>query len=333
MVLFRDFIVAALAGKRSILPGFGLTMGYTMFYVSLIVIIPLIGLFVKSATMSWGEIHTAITDRAVVSSLKLSFGLSFLAAVINLVLGFITAWTLVRYKFPGKGLVDGLIDLPFALPTAVSGITLASLYVSDGWLGKPWTWVVVHFNPMWHGLASGVNWVLGHVGISAALAWLGLPDGMANDLPEQIAYGRFGMLMALIFIGMPFIVRTLQPALEDLDPEVVEAAESLGASRWQTFRKVVLPALMPAVLTGFSLSFARAVGEYGSVIFISSNIPNETQITAHLIVQKLSTTKDGMFDYAGATVLGVVMLVFSFVILAGVNGLQWWNARRTGVTA
>jgi sulfate transport system permease protein len=301
--------------------------------VSLLVVIPLAGLFFKSASLSWAELRAAATDRNVIASLKLSFGLSLVAACINVVFGFITAWTLVRYKFPGRRLVDGLVDLPFALPTAVSGITLATLYVKDGWLGKPWAWFYEHANPAWHAMAGGVNWALGKVGISSLLAWAGLPDGVAADLPEQIAYGKFGMLIALIFIGMPFIVRTLQPALEDLDPEIEEAATSLGASRFQAFRRVVLPALLPAILTGFALSFARAVGEYGSVIFISSNIPGETQITAHLIVQKLSVSKNDQFDYAGATFLGVIMLLLSFAALATVNAVQWWSARRSGVAA
>jgi sulfate transport system permease protein len=300
--------VSTLAAKRrSILPGFGLTMGYTMLYLSLIVIIPLAGLVFKSASMTHQEVIKAITDPDLVSSLKLTFGLSLVAAIINVIFGFITAWTLVRYPFPGRGLVDGLIDLPFALPTAVSGITLATLFASNGWMGN-----------LGGNAADGLNWmatkVIGHDLVNAgAFSWLNL----------DFAYSRKGMLIALIFIGLPFIVRTLQPALEDMDSEVEEAAASLGATRWQSFWRVVLPALLPAVLTGFSLSFARAIGEYGSVIFISSNIPGQTQITAHLIMKKLENS-----DEAGATTLGVVMLIMSFLMLIVVNGIQWWTTRR-----
>ena len=281
--------------RRSVLPGFGLTMGFTTLYVSLIVVIPLMGLFFKSATMSWESIRKAISDPDLIASLKLTFGMSLVAGVINVIFGFITAWSLVRYKFFGKKVLDAVIDLPFALPTAVSGITLATLYARNGWLGKPWEWFAMKVN----GLFS------------------------AEVLPEQVAYSRLGILVALVFIGVPFMVRTLEPALEDLDTESEEAAASLGASRWQAFRKVVVPALMPAIVTGFSLSFARAIGEYGSVIFISANIPGESQITAHLIMKKLENN-----DEAGATTLGIVMLVISFLMLMTVNGLQWWSSRR-----
>ncbi len=292
--------------KRSILPGFGLTMGYTMVYVSLIVIIPLIGLFFKSATMSWADMKDAITDPDLVASLKLTFGAALLAALFNAFFGFIVAWSLVRYTFPGRRFVDGLIDLPFALPTAVSGITLATLYASNGWLGN-----------LGGHVAGGINWLFGIMGRGALLA-----DKSLSWINLNFAYTRVGILIALVFIGVPFVVRTLQPALEELDPEVEEAAASLGASNSQSFFRVVLPALLPALLTGFSLAFARAVGEYGSVIFISSNIPGKTQITAHLIMKKLEND-----DYAGATTLGVVMLVVSFVMLATINGLQWWSTR------
>jgi sulfate/thiosulfate transport system permease protein len=285
--------------RRSILPGFGLTMGYTTLYLSLIVVIPLVGLFIKSSTMSWTEVGKALSDPNLVASLKLTFGLSLAAGLLNVVFGFVTAWTLVRYRFPGHKAVDAIIDLPFALPTAVSGITLATLYSKNGWLGKPWQWAAEQGN--------------------AALGWLHLPA----FLPEQVAYTRLGILVALVFIGVPFMVRTLQPALEDMDPEVEEAAASLGATRRQAFWKVVLPALMPAVATGFALSLARAVGEYGSVIFISNNIPGKTQITAHLIMRKVEN-----YDYAGATTLGVVMLMISFLMLAAINGLQWRASRR-----
>jgi sulfate transport system permease protein len=269
--------------KRSILPGFGLTMGYTMLYLSILVLIPLAGLFIRSATMPWPDLKEALTDPEMISSLKLTFGASFIAAIVNAFFGFIVAWTLVRYKFPGHRFIDGLIDLPFALPTAVSGITLATLYASNGWLGR-------FLEPM---------------GI-------------------KVAYTQIGIVVALIFIGTPFVVRTLQPALEDLDPEVEEAAASLGASKAQTFFRVIFPALLPALLTGFSLSFARAIGEYGSVIFISSNLPGKTQITAHMIMKKLENS-----DYVGATTLGAIMLVVSFALLALINGFQWWSARHS----
>jgi sulfate transport system permease protein len=283
--------------SRSILPGFGLTMGYTTLYLSLIVIIPLAGLFWKSATMSWPQFREAITDPELVASLKLTFGLAFAAACINVVFGFVVAWTLVRYPFPGRRLVDGLIDLPFALPTAVSGITLATLYADNGWLG--------------------------HLGGNLERA-LHLSGGALAFLNFDYAYTRKGMLIAMIFISLPFIVRTLQPALEDLDPEVEEAAASLGASRSQSFVRVIFPAVLPALLTGFSLAFARAIGEYGSVIFISSNKPMETEITAYMIMKQVEN-----YQYAKATTLGLVMLAISFGTLAAINGLQWWSGRRT----
>jgi sulfate transport system permease protein len=269
--------------KRSVLPGFGLSMGYTMLYLSLIVLIPLAGLFFKSATLSWADIRELVTNPALLSSLKLTFGASFLAAMINAFFGFIVAWTLVRYPFPGYKFVDALIDLPFALPTAVSGITLATLYANTGWMGS----------------------------------WL-------EPMGIKIAYARPGVLIAMVFIGIPFVVRTLEPAMQDLDPEVEEAAASLGASRAQAFFRIVLPALLPALMTGFSLAFARAVGEYGSVIFISGRIRGETQITADLIQNELENG-----NYARATTVGVVMLIVSFIMLGTINGLQWWSTRRS----
>ena len=268
--------------QRNILPGFGLTMGYTTLYVSLLVVIPLAGLFFRSATLSWGQIREILTDSNLIASLKLTFGAALVGALINAVFGFIVAWTLIRYPFPGSRIVDGLVDLPFALPTAVSGITLVTLFSSTGWYGR-----------------------------------------LLEPLGIHVAYTALGVYVALTFIGLPFVVRSLQPALEDLDPEVEEAASSLGASRVQTFFKVVVPSLLPALLTGFSLAFARAIGEYGSVIFISSNIPGESQITAHLIMKKLEDTK-----YAEATAIGLVMLLVSFAMLAVINGLQWWMSRR-----
>jgi sulfate/thiosulfate transport system permease protein len=282
--------------RRSILPGFGLTMGFTLTYLSLVVLIPLAGLIVKSASMSRGELWAALSDDKLLFAFKLTVGMSVLAAGINVVFGFITAWTLVRIPFPGRKLVDALIDLPFALPTAVGGITLATLWARDGWIGGPWSWA-----------ARGVN---------------GLAH--ARLLPEQVAYSQLGILVALVFIGVPFVVRTLQPALEDMDPEVEEAAASLGAGRGQAFRRVVVPALRPALLTGFALAFARAMGEYGSVIFISSNLPGYSQVASHLIAAKLEKP---LPDYGGAAMLGVLMLGVSFAVLLAVNGMQWWSRR------
>ncbi len=280
-------------------------MGYTMLYLSLIVIIPLCGLFFKTANMSWVDMKDALSDPDLIASLKLTFGASLIAALINAVFGFIVAWTLVRYHFPGRRLVDGLIDLPFALPTAVSGITLATLYAGNGWLGN-----------LGGHLSDALNFLFHSSFTHTSFSWLNL----------DFAYKRSGILIALIFIGAPFVIRSVQPALEELDSEVEEAAASLGASRMQTFRRVVFPALLPAVLTGFSLSFARAIGEYGSVIFISSNIPGKTQITALLIMKKLEND-----DYSGATMLGVVMLLVSFAMLAAINGIQWWATRKSRI--
>lgn len=270
--------------RHSVLPGFGLTVGYTILYLSLIVLLPLCGLFLKSMTLTWAEFWAIVTDARVLASYRVTFVTSFLAACLNAVFGFVVAWTLVRYEFPGRRIIDGLVDLPFALPTAVSGIVLTAVYSRDGWLGR-------YLEPL---------------GIKAV-------------------YTPLGITIALVFIGLPFIVRMLQPALEDLDPEIEEAAESLGANRFQTFVRVILPTLFPALSTGFALAFARALGEYGSVIFISGNMPMKTEITSLLIVTKLE-----QYDYAGATAIAVVMLVASFVLLLSINGLQWWSARRYG---
>ena len=267
--------------RHSVLPGFRLTLGYTVIYLSLIVLIPLSALFLRTATMGWTEFWKIVLDPRVVASYKLTFGTSLLAALVNAIFGFIVAWTLVRYQFPGKKLIDALVDLPFALPTAVSGIALTAIYAKNGWIG---------------------GW-LEMVGIKAV-------------------YTPLGILIALTFIGLPFVVRTLQPALEELDAETEEAAASLGASRLQTFLRVILPAVLPALLTGFSLSFARALGEYGSVVFISGNMPMKTEITSLLIVSKLE-----QFNYAGATAIAVVMLLASFTIMLFVNGLQWYATR------
>ncbi len=267
-----------------VLPGFGLTLGYTLFYLSIIVLIPLSAVFIKTASLGLAQFWDVVTTPRVLASYRLSFGASLLAAAINAVFGLALAWALVRYSFPGKKLVDALIDLPFALPTAVAGIALTALYAPNGWLGS-------------------------------ALEPLGI----------KVAFTPLGVLVALVFIGLPFVVRTVQPILEDLDTELEEAAASLGARRWQTFRYVTLPILLPALLTGFALAFARAVGEYGSVIFIAGNIPMASEITPLMIITKLE-----QYDYAGATAIAVVMLLFSFVLLLAINGLQAWTEKATG---
>ncbi len=269
---------------RNVLPGFNLSLGYTIFYLSLIVLIPLSAVFITTSTMGWDAFWRTVTNPRVVATYKLSFGLSLIAALINSVFGLLLAWALVRYSFFGKRLVDALVDLPFALPTAVTGITLATLYSKDGWIGM----------------------------------WL-------EPLGFKVAYTPLGILVALVFIGVPFVVRTVQPILEDLDTEFEEAAASLGAHRWQTFRYVVLPVLWPALLTGFALAFARAVGEYGSVIFIAGNIPMVSEITPLMIISKLE-----QYDYTGATAIAAVMLVLSFSLLLLINVLQSWTAKRIG---
>ncbi len=269
---------------RRILPGFGLSLGFTLTYLSLIVLVPLAAVFIKTAGMSLDEFWQAVASPRVIASYKLSFGASLLAAAINAVFGLLLAWALVRYSFPGKKLVDALIDLPFALPTAVAGIALTALYAKNGWLGQ----------------------VLEPLGI-------------------KVAFGPLGVLVALVFIGLPFVVRTVQPILEDFEVEVEEAAASLGANRWDTFARVVFPALLPALMTGFALAFARAVGEYGSVIFIAGNIPMVSEITPLIIITKLE-----QYDYRGATAVASVMLVTSFLLLLTINALQAWTARRTG---
>jgi len=270
--------------QRSILPGFGLALGFTVFYLSLLVLIPLSATFFKASTLGWSTFWHLVTTPRAVASYELSFGASLVAAAINLVFGILVAWVLVRYRFPLKGLFDSLVDLPFALPTAVAGIALTSIYAPTGWLGRPL-------------LAMGIH----------------------------VAYTRLGVVVALTFIGLPFVVRTVQPVLEDLDRELEEAAASLGAGRWQTFARVLLPTILPAALTGFTLAFARAVGEYGSVIFIAGNMPMRTEITPLLIVTKLE-----QYDYAGATAIAVAMLVVSFALLLAINLLQKWHADRSG---
>jgi sulfate transport system permease protein len=267
--------------QRSVLPGFGLTMGFTLFYLSFLVLIPLTGLFFRSATITWPEFYHAVTDPEVVASYKLTFGASLIAAMINAFFGFIVAWVLVRYPFPGRSIVDALVDLPFAMPTAVSGIVLTAIYARNGWIG--------HFLE---------------------------PYGI------DVAYTPLGIMVALTFIGLPFVVRTLQPALEDMDMEIEEASASLGATRLQTFFRVILPATLPALLTGFALAFARALGEYGSVVFISGNIPMKTQIVSLMIITKLE-----QYNYAEAAAIAVVTLIASFLILLFINVLQWWSRR------
>ena len=269
--------------RHSVLPGFGLTMGFTLTYLSLIVLIPLSTLVFKSATLGPPAFWAAVTSSRVVASYKLTFGASLAAATVNAVFGLVVAWVLARYRFPGQRLVDAFVDLPFALPTAVAGIALTALYAENGWLGRP-----------------------------------------LADLGIRVAYTPLGVTVALTFIGLPFVVRTLQPVIEDLNPQVEEAAASLGASRAQTFVRVVLPALLPAWLTGFALAFARAVGEYGSVVFIAGNMPMKTEIAPLLIVTKLE-----QYDYAGATAIALVMLTASFVLLLSINLLQHWCSRRT----
>lgn len=270
--------------KRGILPGFGLAMGYTVTYLSLLVLIPLSTLFAKSAMLGGDVFWRTVTSPRVVAAFQLTFGASALAALINAVFGLLVAWVLVRYPFPGRRVVDAVVDMPFALPTAVAGIALTAVYGPTGWLGEP----------------------LAHLGIRAAFAPL-------------------GVVIALTFIGLPFMVRTLQPVLEGLETDMEEVAMTLGASRWQTLTRVIFPPLLPALMTGFALSFARAVGEYGSVAFISGNMPMKTEIVPLLIMTKLE-----QYDYAGATALAVVMLVISFALLLAINLLQAWTRRRAG---
>ena len=275
------------ASSRRVLPGFGLSLGFTLAYLSLIVLIPLAAVFIKAATMTMADFWAAVSSPRVMASYRLSFGASLIAATINCVFGLMLAWALVRYQFPGKRIVDALVDLPFALPTAVAGIALTAIYAKNGWIGS----------------------FLEPIGI-------------------KVAFAPLGVLVALVFIGLPFVVRTVQPILEDLDVDLEEAAACLGATRWQTFRRIVLPTLLPALMTGFALAFARAVGEYGSVIFIAGNIPMVSEITPLLIITKLE-----QYDYAGATAIASVMLVVSFLLLLAINGLQAWTARRSGRSA
>ena len=270
-----------------VLPGFKLTLGFTIFYLCLIVIIPLSALVFKTLSFSWEEFLSAVTSERVVASYKLTFGASFIAALVNAVFGLLVAWVLVRYDFWGKRVVDALIDLPFALPTAVAGISLTALLASNGWIGQ-----------------------------------------YTEPLGIQLAFNANGVVIALIFIGLPFVVRTVQPVLEDTEKELEEAATCLGATRWQTFSLVVFPSIAPALLTGFAMAFARAIGEYGSVIFIAGNMPLVSEITPLIIIGKLE-----QFDFAGATSVAVVLLFFSFIMLLAINGLQTWQRKLTGATS
>ena len=273
--------MGSFVSKKSVLPGFGPSLGYTVFYLSIIVLIPLSALFFKTATLTWDQFLTAVTATRVVASYRVTFGSALIAAAVNAVFGVLTAWVLVRYPFPGKKLIDALVDLPFALPTAVAGITLASVYSTNGWLGR-------FLEP--HGI--------------------------------KVAFTPLGIMVAMVFIGLPFVVRTVQPVLEELDREVEEAASCLGANRLQTILRVIFPTLLPAILTGFALAFARAVGEYGSIIFIAGNMPMVSEITPLLIITKLE-----QYDYAGATAIATVMLVASFILLLSINLLQKWSRR------
>lgn len=271
----------ALLRRHTVLPGFDLALGFTLLYLGLIVLVPLSAAFLKTFTMTWPAFWDAVTAPRVMASYRLTFGASFAAALLNAVFGLIVCWVLVRYDFPGRRLVDALVDLPFALPTAVAGIALTALYANNGWIGQ----------------------------------WL----------PFKVSFTPVGVFVALTFIGLPFVVRTLQPVLEDLPKEIEEAAAILGASRGQTFVRVILPFVTPALVTGFALAFARALGEYGSVIFIAGNLPMISEITPLLIITKLE-----QYDYAGATAIAVVMLVASFALLLVINGLQAWTRSRQG---
>jgi sulfate/thiosulfate transport system permease protein len=276
-----------MAQAKKVLPGFHLTLGYTLFYLFLIVLIPLSALLFKTFTLTWEQFWAAVASPRVVASYRLTFGSSLFAAAVNVVAGLLVAWVLVRYKFPGKKLVDALVDLPFALPTAVAGISLTALLAGNGWIGQ-------YLEPM---------------GI-------------------QLAFNPNGVVIALIFIGLPFVVRTVQPVLEDAEKELEEAATCLGATRWQTFSKVIFPSIAPALLTGFAMAFARAIGEYGSVIFIAGNVPMVSEITPLIIIGKLE-----QYDYAGATAVASAMLLFAFVLLMVINALQAWQRRRSGASA
>ena len=273
--------------SKQVLPGFGLTLGYTLLYLSIIVLIPLVALLTKTFSLTWVQFWEAVAAPRVLAAYKLTFGASLLAACVNLVFGLLIAWVLVRYQFPGKKIADALVDLPFALPTAVAGISLTAMLAGNGWVGR-----------------------------------------YLEPLGIELAFRPGGVVVALIFIGLPFVVRTVQPVLEDAEKELEEAATSLGASRWQIFTKVILPSITPALLTGFAMAFARAIGEYGSVIFIAGNVPMVSEITPLIIIGKLE-----QYDFAGATAVAVVMLVIAFVMLLVINLLQAWQRRHAGMPA
>lgn len=271
--------------KHSVLPGFKLSFGITLFWLTLIVLLPFLALLLKTSTLGWRHFLDIVSTERVLASLKLSFGASAIASLINLVMGFLLAWVLVRYPFPGKRLIDALVDLPFALPTAVAGIALTTLYAPNGLLGKP----------------------------------------LIELFGQKVAFTPLGVVIALTFIGLPFVVRTVQPVLEDLEAELEEAATCLGANRWQIFQRVIFPAAVPALITGVAMAFARATGEFGSVIFIAGNIPMVSEIAPLIIISKLD-----QYDYLGATAVASVMLGISFVLLLTINVIQWWAARRHG---
>lgn len=271
--------------QHSVLPGFNLAIGFTLLYLSLIVLIPLSAAFIRATELTWSEFWNVVTTPRVMASYRLTFGASFIAASVNTIFGLLVAWVLVRYQFVGKKMVDALIDLPFALPTAVAGITLTALFAGNGWFGQ-----------------------------------------FLEPLGIKVAYTPIGVFVALTFIGLPFVVRTVQPVLEDIETELEEAAAMLGASRLQTFLRIIFPTILPALMTGFALAFARAIGEYGSVIFIAGNMPMVSEITPLLIITKLE-----QYDYAGATAIACVMLMISFVLLLIINLLQWWGRRRNAL--
>jgi sulfate transport system permease protein len=275
---------SARRAPKRVLPGFKLTLGYTLFYLSVIVLIPLSALVFKTFTLTWEQFVQAVSSPRVMASYQLTFGASLIAATVNAVFGLLVAWVLVRYSFPGKKIIDALVDLPFALPTAVAGISLTALLASNGWIGS-----------------------------------------LLEPYGVQLAFNRNGVVIALIFIGLPFVVRTVQPVLEDAEKELEEAATCLGATRLQTFRYVIFPTIAPALLTGFAMAFARAIGEYGSVIFIAGNMPMVSEITPLIIIGKLE-----QYDYAGATAVAVVLLAISFALLLVINALQAWQRRRSG---
>lgn len=303
--------------QHSVLPGFKLTLGFTLAWLGFIVLLPLAAMFVKTTSLTWAKFWSVVSEENVMASYRLTFSTSLVASIINMVFGFIVAWCLVRYRFPGRKLIDALIDLPFALPTAVSGIALTALYAKKGWIGR--------YFEMWNQSPSRKSLDEYYQPIAT---WITdrTPDFIDAFIPAstriQTAFSPLGITIALVFIGLPFVVRTMQPAIEELDGETEEAAASLGANRWQTFLRVIVPSLLPPLLTGFAMAFARSLGEYGSVVFIAGNLPGKTEITSLLIFSKLDQHKP-----EEATAIAVVMLVASFVILMGINLLQRWTGR------